>query len=139
LCATTTSGWGWENNKSCISASTCSGQPAPYGIVGGSNSSVASSVASSKPASSSVASSSKASSSSAGPVLGGTGDYPDGFSKCADAGETCSVASGDGWVAFGRKGHWVTKRVSVPGTIACTVAAFGSDPQGNPNKCSYKR
>ena len=74
-----------------------------------------------------------------GPVLTGTGDYPDGFSKCADLGETCSVDSGDGWVAFGRKGNWVVKRVSVPGSIACTVAAFGSDPVGNPNKCSYKR
>ena len=155
LCTTTTSGWGWENNKSCITVATCAGQPAPWGIVGGSqssvsNSSVRSSVSSSAPSSqpaSSVASSrptsssSKAASSSSGngPVLGGTGDYPSGFSKCADAGETCSVTSGDGWVAFGRKGNWVTKRVSVPGTIACTVSAFGSDPQGNPNKCSYKR
>ena len=76
---------------------------------------------------------------STGPVLSGTGDYPAGFSKCADLGETCAVDSGDGWVAFGRKGHWVTKKVSVPGSIACTVAAFGSDPAGNPNKCSYKR
>ncbi|RYY75958.1 MAG: pectate lyase [Gammaproteobacteria bacterium] len=152
LCVTTTNGWGWEDNKSCISVSTCAGQPAPWGIVGGSASSTsssavnssatsskpASSVASSKPASSS----SKAafsSSASAGPVLSGTGDYPSGFSKCADLGETCSVTSGDGWVAFGRKGQWVTKRVSVPGTIGCTVSAFGSDPQGNPNKCSYKR
>ncbi len=84
-------------------------------------------------------SSSSASSSNGAPVLGGTGDYPSGFSKCADLGETCSVASGDGWVAFGRKGKWVTKKVSVGGSIACTVAAFGSDPQGNPNKCSYKR
>lgn len=83
--------------------------------------------------------SSVASSVSSGPVLGGTGDYPSGFSKCADLGGTCSVNSGDGWVAFGRKGKWVTKRVSVPGSIACTVAAFGSDPVGNPNKCSYKR
>jgi pectate lyase len=154
LCATTTSGWGWENNKSCISASTCSAQPAPWGIVGGSNSSVntssvsnssvnssmsSHSVASSKPASSSSKAASSSSSTGTGPVLGGTGDYPSGFSKCADAGETCSVSSGDGWVAFGRKGHWVTKRVSVPGNITCTAAVFGSDPQGNPNKCSYKR
>lgn len=73
------------------------------------------------------------------PVLGGTGDYPAGFSKCADLGGTCAVASGDGWVAFGRKGKWVTKKVTVGSSIACTVAAFGSDPQGNPNKCSYKR
>ncbi|MES2824878.1 MAG: carbohydrate-binding domain-containing protein [Pseudomonadota bacterium] len=143
LCVTTTSGFGYENNRSCVAVSTCSGQPAPYGIVGGTTSS-SSTAASSKPnsnssvARSSVASS-KASSSGSGPVLGGTGDYPSGFSKCADQGETCTVSSGDGWVAFGRKGQWVTKRVSVPGSIACTVSAFGSDPAGNPNKCSYKR
>jgi pectate lyase len=99
-------------------------------------SSSAAAVSSSKAASSSSAA---ASSTSGAPVLTGTGDYPDGFSKCADLGETCSVASGDGWVAFGRKGKWVTKKVSVPGSIACTVAAFGSDPAGNPNKCSYKK
>ncbi len=33
LCVTTQSGWGWENNRSCISRSTCATQPAPYGIV----------------------------------------------------------------------------------------------------------
>lgn len=149
LCVTTTSGFGYENNRSCVAVATCSAQPAPYGIVGTANSSTASTMAaSSKPitassvnnsvAASSVASS-KASSSGSGPVLGGTGDYPSGFSKCADLGETCTVSSGDGWVAFGRKGKWVTQRVSVPGSIACTVAALGSDPVGNPNKCSYKR
>jgi pectate lyase len=89
--------------------------------------------------SSSKSSSSVASSASGAPVLSGTGDYPSGFSKCADLGGTCAVESGDGWVAFGRKGKWVTKKVTVSGSIACTVAAFGSDPGGNPNKCSYKR
>jgi pectate lyase len=84
-------------------------------------------------------SSSSSSAASGAPVLSGTGDYPSGFSKCADLGGTCSVTSGDGWVAFGRKGNWVLKKVSVPGSIACTVSAFGSDPLGNPNKCSYKR
>nr|WP_324257557.1 glycoside hydrolase family 9 protein [Cellvibrio fontiphilus] len=67
LCATTTSGWGYENNRSCISASTCSAQPAPFGIVGGGTSSTpaSSTPASSRPASStpsSVAPSSVASS-----------------------------------------------------------------------------
>lgn len=76
---------------------------------------------------------------SAAPALAGTGDYPAGFSKCAELGQICSVGSGDGLVAFGRKGKWVTKKVNVGGSIACTVAAFGSDPVGNPNKCSYKR
>jgi len=108
------------------------------GVVTNSNAAAAKIGGTSSAASSSVASSSSSSSTGA-PVLGGTGDYPSGFSKCADSGETCAVSSGDGWVAFGRKGKWVTKRVSVPGSIACTVAAFGSDPGGAPNKCSYKR
>lgn len=38
LCATTTSGWGYENGKSCISVSTCASQPAPYGVVGATSS-----------------------------------------------------------------------------------------------------
>jgi acetylxylan esterase len=33
LCITTQSGWGWENQRSCISRTTCSAQPSPYGIV----------------------------------------------------------------------------------------------------------
>ncbi len=97
---------------------------------------------SSSSSSSAVASSSSSAASSSAsnaPTLTGTGDYPDGFSKCADLGDTCSVTSGTGWVAFGRKGSWVLKQVSVPGSIACTVAAFGSDPVGNPNKCSYQK
>lgn len=54
VCVTTTSGWGWENQKSCVARSTCAGQPAPYGIEGGGTSSTASSIApSSVPASSS--------------------------------------------------------------------------------------
>lgn len=35
LCTNTSGGWGYENNTSCISRSTCSGQPSPFGIVGG--------------------------------------------------------------------------------------------------------
>ena len=56
LCATTQSGWGYENNQSCISYSTCDGQPDPFGPVGGGSSSA--------PASSSVPSSIPSSSSS---------------------------------------------------------------------------
>ena len=46
LCVTTQSGWGWEDNKSCVAASTCSAQPAPYGIVGASSSSATSNISS---------------------------------------------------------------------------------------------
>ena len=67
LCVTTQSGWGWENQQSCISRTTCNSQPSPYGIVGNStcpSSASSSSVASSQPGSSSVAPSSSVASSS---------------------------------------------------------------------------
>ena len=110
-------------------------------------SSSASSSSSSKSSSSSVSSSSSSKSSSSSssssvsgaPVLSGTSDYPAGFSKCADLNGTCKVSSGTGWVAFGRKGKWVAKYVGVGKSVACTVAAFGSDPGGNPNKCSFQK
>ncbi|MEC5385298.1 hypothetical protein VVD49_06160 [Uliginosibacterium sp. H3] len=137
-----------------LSASKCSGSTSSSSssvAASSSSSSVASSSSSSKASSSSSsiassssssaassAASSSSSSASGAPVLSGTGDYPTGFSKCADLAGTCTVASGDGWVAFGRKGSWVTKYVGVGNSVACTVATFGSDPGGNPNKCSYK-
>lgn len=62
VCVTTTSGWGYEQGRSCISVSTCTSQPAPYGLVGGaSSSSISSSV---KSSSSSVVSSSSSTPSS---------------------------------------------------------------------------
>jgi len=102
------------------------------------SSAAASSAAASSKAASSAAASSAASSASSAPVLSGTGDYPNNFSKCSDEGATCTPTRGTGWVAFGRKGKWVTKYVGVGKSIACTVAAFGSDPVGNPNKCSFQ-
>jgi len=66
LCVTTGSGWGYESGKSCIARSTCSTQPAPYGVVGGASSSAATSslVSSSSSSKSSVASSSSVATSS---------------------------------------------------------------------------
>lgn len=63
LCVTTINGWGWENSASCISRSTCTSQPAPFGIEAG-NSSVpgSSSSATAISSSSSVSSSSTVSS-----------------------------------------------------------------------------
>lgn len=52
LCAATQSGWGYENNQSCISRATCTSQPSPFGVTGGncgqSSSSLTSSVSSSR-------------------------------------------------------------------------------------------
>lgn len=33
LCTTISSGWGWENNASCVGKSSCSALPSPYGVV----------------------------------------------------------------------------------------------------------
>lgn len=60
LCENTASGWGWENNESCVGPESCSAQPDPYGIVDSSSSSSTSS-------SSSRSSSSHSSSSSEQP------------------------------------------------------------------------
>jgi pectate lyase len=120
--ATTSSGCGSSSSSSSSAASSAS-----------------SSSSSSSSSTSSSSSSAASSSASSAPTLSGTGDYPDGFTKCAALGETCSVKSGTGWVAFGCKGSWVAKYVGVGNSIACTVAAFGSDPVGNPNKCSYQK
>lgn len=57
VCVTTPTGWGWENSASCIAASTCSSQPAPFGIVGATSSAAPSSVALSSSSRSSVVSS----------------------------------------------------------------------------------
>ena len=70
LCDTTQSGWGWENNQSCIARTTCVSQPPPYGVVdGNASSSVSSSVVSSSSSSVVVSSSSSSvpSSSSSAP------------------------------------------------------------------------
>lgn len=60
LCANTTSGWGYENGKSCVGRATCSAQPAPYGIVNGTASS---SLAASSRSSASLAATSRSASS----------------------------------------------------------------------------
>lgn len=54
LCTSTTNGWGWEENQSCISRSTCNSQPAPFGVVGETHSSSSAAL----PSSSSIAASS---------------------------------------------------------------------------------
>lgn len=50
ICISTASGWGWENQQSCVGRTSCAALPAPWGIEGGATSSTA---PSSTPASSS--------------------------------------------------------------------------------------
>lgn len=69
LCVTTTNGWGYENNRSCISRNTCNSQPLPFGVTACANSSsvVSSSVSSSRSSTPSSISSSISSSRSSTP------------------------------------------------------------------------
>ena len=70
VCTTTTSGWGYENNKSCVARTSCAAQPAPYGIIGATSSAASSlAVSSSSKSSSSIASSSGSKSSVASSVI----------------------------------------------------------------------
>ncbi|HTF97131.1 MAG TPA: cellulase family glycosylhydrolase [Cellvibrio sp.] len=61
ICVSQASGWGWENQQSCVGRTSCAALPAPWGVEGGSTSSIP---ASSTPATSSSRSSVPASSSS---------------------------------------------------------------------------
>lgn len=82
LCTTTTSGWGYENNKSCIARATCASQPAPFGIVGSGTSSSPKSSSSSSVTTTSSSRSSVASSSS---------------SSAGTSGISCSYVVSNSW------------------------------------------
>jgi endo-1,4-beta-xylanase len=113
LCATTTSGWGFENNKSCVARTTCAAQPSPYGVVGGA--STASVAASSKPAS--IAASSKPASvaASAAPASSKpASSVASNASSAASGGLKCTYAVTNSW-ATGFQG---TVRITNGGTSA---------------------
>jgi hypothetical protein len=93
VCVTTTSGWGYEAGKSCIAATTCSAQPAPYGIVGASSSSsVASSIKSSSSSSLVVSSSSKSSSLSSSGVSSSVASLKSSSSVASSSSSSVAVA-----------------------------------------------
>jgi mannan endo-1,4-beta-mannosidase len=105
LCTTTSSGWGYENNKSCIARSTCASQPAPYGIVGGATSSSSSlAVSSSSKSSSSIAISSSSSKSSVA--------SSSSSSSVATAGLSCVYVVTNSWSG----GYQAAIRVTNKGT-----------------------
>ena len=92
VCKNNTSGWGYENNKSCIARSTCATQPAPYGIVGGATSS--SLASSSVRSSSSLSSSSVVSSSSSSKSSVASSSSS---SSIANAGLSCVYVVTNSW------------------------------------------
>eukprot|EP01034_Spumella_vulgaris_P037867 gene37867-46727_t len=62
-------------------------------------------------------------------------DWPSGYSKCADEGNTCKAGGSARAVSFGIKDKFVVKTLS--GDLTCTVATFGSDPYpGLAKKCA---
>lgn len=76
ICVTLASGWGWENQRSCVGRTSCAALPAPWGIEGGAISSTpatSSRSSSSTPASSRSSSSAPAVSSSASSANNGSG------------------------------------------------------------------
>jgi chitin-binding protein len=100
LCATTASGWGWENNRNCIAASTCSAQPAPYGIVGGTSSQASSVVSTSRSSSStatSVATSRTSSSTSSARISSSSSVATTSSSSSTGTGGNCSYVVTNQW------------------------------------------
>jgi len=106
LCATTTNGWGYENGKSCVSPSTCSGQPSPFGIVSGTSSTATSSSRSSSSriaVSSSIASSSRSSVVSSSVASSSRSSVASSSSSSITTGATCNGYATRYWDCC--KGH----------------------------------
>ncbi len=61
-------------------------------------------------------------------------DYPDGYTKCAKEGATCSF-SGTRSVAYGKSGTFVY--ATLTGPITCSAALFPTINVGSPRYCSY--
>ena len=71
------------------------------------------------------------------PGVGGGISNDPGWEYCASEGGTCRF-SGAGEVRYGAKGRFVTRRAV--NSMACSVAAFGSDPVfGEPKHCYVRQ
>ena len=70
----------------------------------------------------------------AGATAYGATDYPDGYTKCAKDGETCSF-TGTRSVAYGKSGSFVYATLSGP--ITCSASLFPATSVGTPRYCSY--
>jgi|GEM_PF-1239270 len=92
ICTATSSGWGWENNQSCIAYADCAGLAAPYGPV---TSSVSSSsiVSSSSKSSSSFATSSNVATSSSTATSSVSSSKPSSSSSVISSKSSSSIAS----------------------------------------------
>ncbi|EIK46068.1 endo-1, 4-beta mannanase, man5B [Cellvibrio sp. BR] len=94
ICVTTASGWGWENQQSCVGRTSCAALPAPWGIEG---SGTASSAPSSSAPSSAASSSVPASSSSAAPSSIPASSSAASSSLANTGGVSCSYVVTNSW------------------------------------------
>lgn len=94
ICVTTASGWGWENQQSCVGRTSCAALPAPWGIEG---SGTASSAPSSSAPSSAAPSSVPASSSSAAPSSMPASSSAASSSLANTGGVSCSYVVTNSW------------------------------------------
>ncbi len=147
VCVTTQSGWGYENNKSCISVATCNSQPAPFGIVGGcgissaavSSSSIRSSSSSSILSSSSVVSSSVRSSSSSSIVSSSRSSIISSSSVASSSSSASGVipnATASGW-PYCRSADSDPDGDGWGWENAYSCIVYGSAPDGGAGNFSY--
>lgn len=130
LCTTTQSGWGWENNKSCIAPETCSTAPSPYGIVNISSSSVASSAK--------LSSSSKAAVSSSKSSVSSSSLQPSSAKSSSSIAAACSGTAPSGILYAQRiNGANTTRSGLYEGPVWTKGALYFSDftwSAGNPSQ-----
>lgn len=138
-CTTNQSGWGWENGKSCIAALTCTTQPAPYGVVGGSCP-VSSSAISSSSLSSSSLSSSSISSSSSSSIVSSSSIRSSSSSSIASSSSSASGvipnATANG-VAYCRSADSDPDGDGWGWENAASCVVYGSAPDGGAGNFSY--
>lgn len=143
LCANTQSGWGYENNKSCISRATCTSQPSPFGVTGGAC--VQSSSSISSLSSSSIRSSLSSSNSSLSCPQGNS--WPDcpyttwsdayctlvGPSLCPRSSSSASSRSSSSASSGGLTSVELTKRMGIGWNVGNSLDAIGGETAwGNP-------
>ncbi|MDR7089005.1 cellulase family glycosylhydrolase [Cellvibrio fibrivorans] len=147
LCVNTQSGWGYENNKSCISRATCTSQPSPFGVTGGACVPSSSSISSLSSSSirSSISSSRSSSSSSLSCPQGNS--WPDcpyttwsdaycaqvGPSLCPRSSSSTSSRSSSSVSSGGITSVELTKRMGIGWNVGNSLDAIGGETNwGNP-------
>lgn len=127
VCVSTTSGWGYENGKSCISQTTCVSQPSPFGLINGCGVSSSSVSSSSIRSSSSSSSSVRSSSSSLLPSSSSTSSRL--VSSSVISSSSSSVGSSSSLSSSSSSASGVIPNATASGWPYCRSA--DSDPDGD--------